>query len=156
MKVGYSAIKVFAHDSYGGVRGSAAFLALYDLLQKIDESYTENNKLKRSGEKIDVFSTVTRLRTDRSGMVDTYEAYKLLYLCLAYYGPNRSALKALAPLKFPAKRTRCLNNDAPNLARTSGNDNDYRDSDEITDDEEVPYVLHNPSDREISEFLNNH
>ena len=77
MKLDKGAIKVMVHDSKGGLRGSAGFLVLYDILQKVDNSFTEDNKIKRSVEKIDVFDTVNRLRNDRAGMIDSYAC--LLY-----------------------------------------------------------------------------
>ena len=103
MKLDKGAIKVMVHDPQSGLRGSAAFLVLYHLLQKVDNSFTENNKIKSSVEKIDVFGTVNRLRNDRAGMIDNYATYKLLFLSLGYYGPNRCALNQLGPLKSSEK-----------------------------------------------------
>ena len=86
-------------------------------------------------------------------MIDRYETYKLLYLCLSYYGPNRRLLKELSPLKLPSKPTV---NVAPKVVRRKENDNRHRNSDQGTDDEYVPYVIHEHSDREISDIFDDY
>ena len=37
-------LKLFAHDNEGGVSGAAVFIALYELLQKVDENVNEHNQ----------------------------------------------------------------------------------------------------------------
>ena len=92
-KLEKSSLKILLHDSSGGLCGSAVFLSLHEILQKVDESFTEENQLKKSAEAIDVFNIVNNLRKDRPSMIDTYEAYKMVFLCLGYYGLNRTSLK---------------------------------------------------------------
>ena len=81
------------HDCRGGVAGAAVFISMYRLMQEIDDSFTENNELKQSVNQISVFHTVNDLRKDRARMIEDYPTYKLLHLCLAYYGSSRTQLK---------------------------------------------------------------
>ena len=148
-----SAMKILTHDSQGGLRGSALFLVLYDLMQKIDEGYTENNKVKTHLEKINIFNTVNKLRKDRAGLIDTYATYKLLHFCLEYYGLNRCALKQLAPLKFSGKSAAHAVNQPVKVVRRRENDIGRNDNAQSTNDMEVEYVLHENSDSEIEDIF---
>ena len=87
-----SSIKVLATDSRGGIGTSAAFLVLYEIMQNVDEAFTQDNQLKQSANYIDVFAIVNRLRKDRDRMIEDYNTYKLLFQCLEYYGTNREFL----------------------------------------------------------------
>ena len=154
MKLDKGAIKVMVHDPQSGLRGSAVFLVLYHLLQKVDNSFTENNKIKSSVEKIDVFGTVNRLRNDRAGMIDNYATYKLLFLSLGYYGPNRCALNQLGPLKSSEKSTEHGSKGQHKLvSRKKQNDASYNKSPQILNDEESEYVNYEISDSESHDLF---
>ena len=84
--------KVFTHDSNGGIRGSAVFLAMYQLMDEIDDSFNSENKLKKYVDHVDVYGIVNCLRDDRKMMIDNFQTYKLLYHCLGYYGSHRKTL----------------------------------------------------------------
>ena len=84
--------KIFIHDSNGGIRGSAVFLAMYQLIDEVDDSLNSENKLKKYVDHVDVYGIVNRLRNDRKMMVDDFKTYKLLHQCLGYYGLNRKSL----------------------------------------------------------------
>ena len=88
-----SSFKLFAHDLRGGVQGAAAFVILYDLMQQIDEGLTDDNRIKESATSLDVFNTVNRIRKDRANAIEDFATYNALFLCLNYYGPNRSLIQ---------------------------------------------------------------
>ena len=69
IKGGQASAKVFVHDSRGGVVNGALFVAMYELMEQIDSSITEDNKIKNGAPIIDVFSIVNRLRKDRAKMI---------------------------------------------------------------------------------------
>jgi hypothetical protein len=148
MKLDESSIKVLIHDSQGGISSSAAFLALYSLLQKIDESFTETNQLKSSTKNIDVFSTVNRLRKDRAGMCNSYETYKMLYHCLNYYGPNRIELKQLVPMRVSSKCGAHTVRSTRKVTRKRTDDTNVEQSDMPDADNEMQYVIDESDDNE--------
>ena len=61
--------KVFVHDSRGGVTGAAVFLIMYELMDQIDSSFTEDNRMKKGASDIDLFAIINRLRKDRAMMI---------------------------------------------------------------------------------------
>ena len=81
--------KIMLHDSKGGIGPSAVVVALLQLFEQIDDNLTEQNTLKKSAEKLDIFDTVNKLRMDRADMVSTFESYKLIYQCVEHYGNQR-------------------------------------------------------------------
>ena len=83
---------VLVHDSSGGVRGSALFIIMYELMDKVDESFSDDGSLKKFVEDINVFNMVNQLRKDRANMIDDFNTYKLIFHCLSYYGKNGSSL----------------------------------------------------------------
>ena len=94
MKQAKSALRVMVHDSRGGVGGAAFFVAMYRLMQQIDEAFNESDQLKQSiATDISIFHTVNGLRKDRAKMIEDYSIYKLLHRCLAYYGSKRLHLR---------------------------------------------------------------
>ena len=97
--------KVLVHDSFGGVRGSAVFLAMYQLMNEVDEAFKADDMLKQYVKDADVFGTINRLREDRKNMVDEFITYKLLHQCLAYYGSNRKTLSDLVFKTYKKKVT---------------------------------------------------
>ena len=143
-----SSLKILLHDSEGGICESAAFLALYRLMQNLDESFTENNEIKTSAEGIDVFKTVNKLREDRAGMVNSYATYKLLFLGLQYYGVNRIALKAVKSkiLKRGSASRQRNNTSAPGIR---GRNESIQNSSVIEVNDGIgEYILHEPSGRD--------
>ena len=88
MELKKSSLKILATDFRGGVGPSAVFLAMYQLMQCVDESITHDNQLKQSAQDVDVFSIVNQLRKDRDKMIEDFSTYQLLFKCLEYYGSN--------------------------------------------------------------------
>ena len=89
-----SSLKVLVTDTRGGVGASAVFLSMYEIMQELDESLTEDDQLKAlSNPEIDVFGIVNRLRKDRDKMIEDYETFKVLFRCLNYYGSKRKVFK---------------------------------------------------------------
>jgi protein tyrosine phosphatase len=112
MKAKKNTLKLFAHDNGGGVNGAAVFIALYELLQKVDENVNEHNQPKNLAEKVNIFQVVNKLRTDRVMMVSTFSKYQLLHLCLAEYGKNKDHFDSLKPKKSSLNSARRLEDDA--------------------------------------------
>ena len=83
-------IRIMVHDSDGGIAGAACIIALYHLLQAVDESLNEKNEIKRSASDVEVFREVNKLRYLRANMVDKFSGYKMLYQCLSWYGQNKA------------------------------------------------------------------
>jgi protein tyrosine phosphatase len=148
MKLDESAIKVLLHDSQGGLSSSATFLALYNLLQTVDECFTETNQLKSSVKKIDVFGTVNRLRKDRAGMINSYETYNMLYHCLNYYGPNRIELKKLVPMQVSSKSGAHTASSPRKVTRKRTDDTNGYHSEKPDEDNEIQYVIDESDDNE--------
>ena len=103
-----SSLKILATDSRGGIGASAAFLVMYEIMQNVDEAFTQDNQLKQSANYIDVFAIVNRLRKDRERMIEDFTTYKLLFQCLEYYGTKREFLNRSIP-KSMNKNTRETN-----------------------------------------------
>ena len=107
-------ITVLIHDSKGGISGAAIFLALYNLLQRVDEEVdsfdaecvTPHDMLRAS----DIFQLVINLRKKRSTMIHTYSDYLFLFHCLNYYGQNKTVFDKLVPTNVPG--TVAANNEA--------------------------------------------
>jgi protein tyrosine phosphatase len=148
MKLDNDSIKLLLHDSQGGLGSSAAFLALYDLIQKVDESFNDNNELKRTVKKIDVFGTVNRLRKDRAGMISDYETYTLLFKSLEHYGANRIALTKTVPMKFSSKTAPVKINIPSEVTRKIKDDTMENDSDMSGEENEIEYVMEENSDND--------
>ena len=95
MKLGKDSLTVMTYVDEGGISGASVFVALYDLLQKVDESFSpSNHQLKKSMStpetpNLNIFEKVNDLRKDRAYMVNTYENYKLIFLCLDNYGKEK-------------------------------------------------------------------
>ena len=85
-------------DDDAGVSGAALFLALYEILEKVDACLDENNLVKPSADDINVFDVVNRLRKDRMNMVDTLSAYQFLHLCLVEYCQNKIFFDKMEPI----------------------------------------------------------
>ena len=97
MRVEMESAKMMIHDSQGGIGPGAVIVALFQLFEKVDDSLTNENKIKSTTENLDVFETVNKLRMERAGMVANFEAYKLIYRCLEHYGYDRQAFLKLKP-----------------------------------------------------------
>ena len=80
---------VIVHDVDGGVGPAALWIAMYELLEKIDEVVpTQNTQQANSNNdlgNLDVFRVVNGLRKQRSKMINSFENYKLLFVLLQYY-----------------------------------------------------------------------
>ena len=114
MGVEKDSLKLVAHDGDGGVSGASVFVALYDLLQRVDESLpcdnTSNGKCSvDENTQLNVVTAVNTLRRDRASMVNNYANYKLLFMCLEHYGRNWRMLSDSAGTKsesVPAATTK--------------------------------------------------
>ena len=84
-------------DDDAGVSGAALFLALYEMLEKVDACLDENNRVKTSADDINVFDVVNRLRKDRMNMVNTLSAYQFLHLCVVEYCQNKIIFDEMEP-----------------------------------------------------------
>ena len=92
-----NALKILITDDDAGVSGTALFLALYEMLEKVDACLDENTRLKTSADDINVFDVVNRLRKDRMNMVDTLSAYQFLPFCLVEYCQNKTIFDGMEP-----------------------------------------------------------
>ena len=95
IKAKNNALKMLVYDDEAGVSGASLFVALYEILENVDGSVNEENKLKKSAEDVNVFDVVNGLRKDRMEMINTFSAYKFLHLCLMEYGPNKKTFDAI-------------------------------------------------------------
>ena len=95
LKAKNDALKMMIYDDEAGLSGASIFVTLYQILENVDLSVNENNKLKQSAEDVNVFEVVNGLRKDRMNMVNTFGAYTFLHLCMMEYGPNRIMYDAI-------------------------------------------------------------
>ena len=65
-------------------------MALYKILELVDESVNDNNEVKKYAEGINLFSIVNNLRKERMTMVNTYNIYKLIFVAMDQYLKNTS------------------------------------------------------------------
>ena len=146
IKGSQASAEVFVHDSRGGVAGGALFVVMYELMEQIDSSITEDKKVKNGAPDIDVFSIVNRLRKDRAKMIEDYETYKLLFHCIAFYGKNRATLKEndlKIDTRDPTENERMdQTTDACQVM--------YQNDPEIgtTEEQEIEYVMHESDDED--------
>ena len=89
----HKTITLLVHDEKGGIGGAAAFIALLQLLEKIDDAVTvaksHVGKLEEDDFMINVFETIHDLRCKRMGMIQNVEEYIFLYQALIYYVNNK-------------------------------------------------------------------
>ena len=97
IRVEMDTAKIMLHDKLGGIGPSAIVVALLQLFEKVDDNLTDQNKLKKSAEKLDIFDTVNKLRMDRANMVSTFESYKLIYRYVEHYGNQRLVFQKMKP-----------------------------------------------------------
>ena len=144
-----SSTKCFVHDCRGGVAGSALFLIMYELMELIDESFTEDNNLKKGAPDIDVFPIVNRLRKDRAKMIEDFSTYKLLFYCIGNYGKNRLAYHEAVSNSMGRKSNPGDENDS---TRVNGATNEILYQNNPTENtfssDEIEYVLHESSDED--------
>ena len=118
--------KVFAYDGRGGVKDASTFIVLYDLLQQVDEGLIDGNKVKTSAPDLNIFNAVNRLRKDRANAIEDISAYRNLFHCLNYYGPNHKQIQHNVSKKkvYPAGRhgTTQVKNELSTSSATSIND----------------------------------
>ena len=86
-----------SHDPEGGIRSSAVFVCLLNLLQKFDPELITDNQAKHFPEGNDVLKTVNNLRKDRANMIDSYSTFKLVHFCLEHYRKNKVFFDRLKP-----------------------------------------------------------
>ena len=84
VKTDSKGMTIMVHDMDGGISGAACVIALYNLLQSVDECLNEKNEIKKSANDVEVFREVNKLRKMRANMIDTFGAYKMLYQCLGW------------------------------------------------------------------------
>ena len=137
-------LKVLVHDPEGGIGGAAVFVALYELIQMVDESFNSENRLKRPGEgctKLEIFKIVNHMRNDRANMVNTYGYYKLLFMCLEHYVQNKSHFDHLVPKKlFTGPAIIPVENNSENDTMREVPEYVYID-DDINNDDNIEYVI---------------
>lgn len=97
---------IMVHDPDGGISGAACVVALYNLLQSIDECVNEKNEIKKSAFDVEVYREINKLRHVRANMVDDFGTYKMIHQCLWYYGQNKAHFDRIKPKSQGA----CLGN----------------------------------------------
>lgn len=148
MTLSRSSLKVLATDTRGGVGASALFLALYETMQDVDESFTQNNTLKQSATDIDVFSIANRLRKDREKMIEDFSTYTLLFKCLEYYGSNRGTLIQLKAIKSFEKEEKQNSSEV----RTLTSNNQHTIDRNQDNNDHVEYVYHDRENVDTNMF----
>ena len=88
---------IMVHDPDGGISGAACVIALYNLLQNVDEGLNEKNEIKKSASDVEVFREINKLRHVRANMVDNFGTYQMIYQCLSYYGKNKAHFDRIKP-----------------------------------------------------------
>ena len=91
-------MRIMVHDPDGGLSGAACVIALYNLLQCVDEGLNEKNEIKKSASDVEVFLEINKLRHARANMVDSFGTYKMIYQCLSYYGQNKAHFDGIKPI----------------------------------------------------------
>ena len=83
-------VNLVLQDEFSGSSGAAVFIALLELLEKIDDCYIDCNTQHGvfKGE-ISIFELVRDLRNKRAKMIHSYEEYQLLYRALIQYSQNK-------------------------------------------------------------------
>ena len=140
-----TSLKVFAHDSRGGVQGASTFVVLYGLMQEIDEGMTEDGQIRNEVENLDVFRAVNRLRKDRAHAIEDFCTYQGLLHCLNYYGSKRSVILQKASTKVTGTVGR-------DLQQEGADENSSTASTTSSDNDEIKYVLDddtNEQDKDI-------
>ena len=97
MKNSFTNFTVVCQDQSGGISGASSFLALYPLLQSLDEEIREMNSLPKESinpemHVINLFQVVKDMRQKRAHVVQTFNEYRFLYRCLAFYSRNKQDL----------------------------------------------------------------
>ena len=137
---------LLVQDEQGGVGGAAVFIALIQLLEKIDDAViaakSHVGKFEEDDFTINVFETIQDLRCKRMGMIQSLEEYTFLHQALLHYVKNKEQYDDL--LK---QRQDYLSSDDPAPTRP-----EQQTQNEIEDE----YVLHNPENEEPHEYLDEH
>ena len=119
---------IVVHDVDGGVGPAAIWVALYELLQKVDEvmptEKTEQLDPNDDLGKLDVYRVVNDLRKQRSKMINSFQNYKLLFELLQYYCQHKTTFDEIR-----------AENEIPTEYLLSNDSNSNEDE----------YVLHDPS-----------
>ena len=93
IKTQENSVNVMAQDGEGGIAGASVLVVLFHLLQKVDDYCARKFTEKDQETTINVFNEVNELRKFKDKLVNNYENYKLLFVCLAHYGINQSKLE---------------------------------------------------------------
>ena len=87
---------MLVHDDKGGISGAAVFVALLDLLQKVDEamlppdSQLEWVQQEEVIDTLNIFSVVNGLRIARGKMIRNFEEYVFWFRAVVYYAQRKS------------------------------------------------------------------
>ena len=87
-----NSVNVMAQDGEGGIAGASVLVVLFQLLQQVDDYHAHKFTTKDPKITVNIFNEVNDLRKFKDRMVNNYNNYKLLFVCLAHYGTNRSKL----------------------------------------------------------------
>ena len=92
---------ILAHDDQGGISGAAVFIALYDLLEVIDNEMVSTDSsfktVKEGSKNLDVFRFVKDLRRKRDKMINYFDEYQFLFRALVHYAQNMSYYEKYLP-----------------------------------------------------------
>ena len=144
-----SPAKIFTHDFRGGVGSSALFMVMYECMEEIDASFTEDNRLKKCAPDIDVFQIVNKLRKNRAKMIENFSTYKLLFHCINNYGKNRVSYHEEASKDVAKLSTGNNEHDQGEGSRVNIHDVDQNEPEfDAYVAEEREYVLHESSEEE--------
>ena len=110
MKNSFTNFTVVCQDQLGGISGASSFLALYPLLQSLDEEIQEMNSLSEESinpemHAVNLFQVVKNMRQKRAHVVQTFNEYRFLYRCLAFYSRNKQDLDKIFKNKEPRAGT---------------------------------------------------
>ena len=137
-----NSMTIMVSDADGGINGAANFIALYNLLQGVDEGLTKNNAVKKFAPDLDIFREVNHLRRVRANMVDTFKNYKLLHQAVSWYGQNKAhfdqiQLKNFCISQETGEKKVIMGTNTPPASETSDNnlrEEEYPDDVYFTED----------------------
>ena len=103
-------INMLVHDGNGGISEAAIFMALFYLLEEIDEASLSSGspnalRIKQEEETLDIFGTVDNLRNGRMKMIRSHDEYNFLHRAVVYYTQNKTEFDDLLNAKDESRVT---------------------------------------------------